>query len=452
MRDIALLLFFVWFLVVACRFPFGGLLVWAWLSLMNPHRLVYGFANGQPFNLAIAVVTLIAWALSREPKRLPPDATPWLMVLISLWMTFNSVFAPFPDWSWPFWSLAIKDFIFALVALALLTGKARLHTMVWVLVLSVGFYGVKGGVFTLLSGGSSRVYGPESTPLADNNALAVAIVMILPLVLYLRRTTAHRWLRRGLLFSLPLLIITVLGSYSRGGVIAMAAVVAALWARSRGKALTFVLGAILGAFALSVMPDAFWERMGTIKDAASDESFMGRVLSWKVCVLYAIDHFPFGAGAAGTQLPDIFYTYVTGIAARAAHSIYFQVLGEYGFVGLALYLALAASALRNGAVVIRQTRDRNGFAWAAELARMAQLSLIGFFVGGALLSLAYFDLYLALVAVLSALRELTKAKSPRAVAAGGAGAGISRAAACLRPVRGASARVSSAAGAGRYCG
>jgi putative inorganic carbon (hco3(-)) transporter len=407
MRDIVLTLAFLTALPLTFRFPFAGMLVWAWVGMMAPQRQVYSFATNLPFNLIIATLTISVWLLSREHKRLNPDATPWVMVAFAAWMTVNAALATNPDASWPLWELTMKGFVFVLLAGAMLTTKTRVHAMVWIVVVAIGYYGVKGGLFVLLTGGAYRVYGPESTIIADNNQLAVAICMIVPLVVYLRNYSRNRLVRTGLTVAIPLLIFAVLGSYSRGGLIALCAMLSVFLLRSQHKALYLVIGLAVIVPALAMMPDAFWERMATIEDMGQDHSFMGRVMSWQVCLYYAIDHFPFGAGFAGTQFQPVFQSYFPGVDGRAAHSIYFQALGEHGFIGLGFYFAIMILGLRNAAIVVRQTRNRPGFGWAYELARMIQAGLSAFFVGGAALSMAYYDGYLLLLIVLSALRELT---------------------------------------------
>jgi putative inorganic carbon (HCO3(-)) transporter len=138
----------------------------------------------------------------------------------------------------------------------------------------------------------------------------------------------------------------------------------------------------------------------------ADSSFQGRLDAWRVATYVALDRFPFGAGFYAPQLQVIFNHYLPEATPHAAHSIYFQVLGEHGFIGLALYLAILVLGLRNAKRVIRQTRDVPGLEWAHHLARMIRTSLIGYYVGGAALSMAYFDGYLIMFAILSCLREL----------------------------------------------
>lgn len=414
MRDLALILGTAFYLPMALRFPATGVLCWAWFSIMNPHRQLYGFAAGQPFNSIIAVATLVGWLASRERKRWTPDAMPWLLLALVAWMTLDTFFAANPSYSWVFWDRVMRIFALIFMVLVLISTKARIHAMIWVIVISLGFYGVKGGVFTIAHGGHAIVFGPSDSVYGDNNHLALAVVTELPLALYLARNTRAWWLRALVVVAMALQVVMVFGSYSRGGVIALGVTMAMLLLRSDRKMAYGALALLVVAGGLMVMPDSFYERLNTVNSLDTDDSFQGRVTAWRVAYLYATDHFPFGAGLYGPQIKAVFGTYFPDEAVHAAHSIYFQMLGEHGYVGLAIYLVLLAMGLRNAGIVVRQTRGQPGLEWARDLADMIRISLIAFCVGGAALSMAYSDVYLILIALLSTLRELTQ---PEAVAA-----------------------------------
>jgi probable O-glycosylation ligase (exosortase A-associated) len=404
----------LFYLPMSLRAPAAGVLCWVWFSIMNPHREVYGFAYGEPFNGVIAVATIVGWLVSAEPKRWTPDAMPRLLLALVAWMTFDSFFGANPGYSWEFWDRTMRLFVLVFMVFFLITTKARIHGLIWVIIISLGFYGVKGGVFTIVHGGHAIVFGPPASVYNDNNQLALAVVSTLPLVYYVWRHTEAAWLRIPTLVALVLQVIMVFGSYSRGGVIALAVMLALFWLRSDRKILYAVLGCAVVAGGLSIMPDSFFDRLHTVNSLSSDDSFQGRLNAWEVAYRYANDHFPFGAGFNGATLVSTFATYLPHADAHAAHSIYFQVLGDHGYIGLALYLAILLLGLRNAGIVIRQTRDAPALRWARDLAEMIRVSLISFYVGGAALSMAYSDVYLLLIAALSTLRQLT---GPAAVAA-----------------------------------
>jgi O-antigen ligase len=131
-------------------------------------------------------------------------------------------------------------------------------------------------------------------------------------------------------------------------------------------------------------------------------------MAWQVAIMYATDHFPFGAGFYGPQLGAIFHAYFPGEMIHAAHSIYFQVLGEHGFIGLALYVFLILAAFLLNLQILQRTRKQSEFRWARNLAIALQASLLVFCVSGALLSMAYYDLFVIEVGMLIPLAEILR--------------------------------------------
>jgi len=304
--------------------------------------------------------------------------------------------------------------LLGVIVLALTVNQVRVHALVWVTAVSLLYYGIKGGIFTVITGGHNHVYGPANTIIGDNNQLALALLMILPLTNYLRLHSANQGIRSGLALSMALTLFAILGSYSRGAFLALGALSVVAWLRSRNKLLYAVIVGALVATAFEFMPPEYYDRLSTIANSDQDGSFQGRVTAWNVAYDYARDHFPFGDGFYASQLPQIFNHYFPGATTHAAHSIYFEVLGDNGFVGLGLFLALLLVAFANTFRIRRMTRGRPELSWAYDLAGMIQLSLFVFCVGGAALSMAYYDVFFILVGLLSAMvgmleRELAPA-------------------------------------------
>jgi probable O-glycosylation ligase (exosortase A-associated) len=411
MRDIWLVATVIIGLGFTFRFPFVGVLIWEWFSLMNPHREAFGFSQSLPLNLIIALVTIFSWVISKEPKRIPAHSVIVLLALFLIWTTFNSFFAFDPAWSWPFWDRTWRIFVFGFVVAGLATNKTRIDALIWVAVISLMYYGIKGGLFTIATGGVYKVFGPDATIISDNNQLALALLMILPLIAYLRTNISSKPLSWLLGACLALTAISVLGSYSRGAYIAMAAIAMLGLLKTRRR--FFFVAALLAvaAAAYYFAPQEIFARMATIQSADSDASVHGRVVAWQVAYRYATDHFPFGAGFYGPQLQGIFNSYFPAEGAHAAHSIYFQVLGEHGFIGLALYLALVSVSFALCWKLAR-TPQQETTLWIQKLAGMIQISLFAFLVGGAALSMAYYDLFILLICLLPQLARLSRPPKP----------------------------------------
>ena len=416
MRGLLLLVGIVGGLGLTLPFPYVGVLLWTWFALQQPHQDAYGLVQALPSNLIIAVITLAAWLLSRERKQPSVGFIFWMVVILLLWMTFNSFYAFDQSWSWPYWDRTWKTFVLGLVISATATSRNRLYALSWIIVISLFYYGVKGGLFTIITGGNFHVMGPAGTAIGDNNALAAALLMALPFANYLRGQVADKRIAFVLMVSMILTIIAVVGSYSRGAVIGLSVLAVLALLRTRNRVAYLVFGGGIFIFLLQFMPEQFFERMSTISAASQDESFAARLQSWHVSFDYALDHFPFGAGFYGIQLPGIYEHYFPGQMPHAVHSIYFQILGEHGFVGLAIYICILAAALIKCSAIISITRNKPEQRWANDLAVATQASLLVFAVAGAALPIAYYDLFIIEIMMLLPLSQivLRQAKPERA--------------------------------------
>jgi probable O-glycosylation ligase (exosortase A-associated) len=167
---------------------------------------------------------------------------------------------------------------------------------------------------------------------------------------------------------------------------------------SRHKA-AIALAAVFGLVALAmVMPDSWYERMGSMGSYQEDTSATGRFDAWKFAFRLALERPLTGGGfRIYGDTPRFLALVPEAPAARAFHSIYFEALGEHGFVGLALFLGVIGAGLAMTARLRKRTRHRPDRAWAYELASMVQVSLIGYAVAGAFLELTFLDLFYAIV-------------------------------------------------------
>lgn len=370
--------------------PRVGVLMWVWISIMNPHKLTYGFAYSFPFAAIIAGVTLVSLVTSREQKSFPFNGVTVCMLLFFIWMSITTLAAIYPESAYTIWEKVSKTFLFLFITLMVMRSKKDIELLVWLLAFSVGFFGIKGGIFTVMTGGQYKVWGPPGSYIEDNNALALAVTMTIPLFNYLRGRVQNKWLQRGFLAAMVLCGFAALGTYSRGGLLAMAAMSLFLWTKSSRK-LVFGSGMVLvGALLLVFMPDKWNDRMNTIQTYQEDGSALGRLNAWQMAFNLANDR-PIGGGF-DIWTPELFYMYSPDPnRVHAAHSIYFAALGEHGYPGLLLYLAIFFLSWRTAARIVKQASRYRELEWVKQLAVALQISMIGFAVGGAFLSLLYWD-------------------------------------------------------------
>jgi len=419
MRDIALALFVFGMVPFILMRPYVGLLVWSWLGYMNPYRLCYGFAISFPWVQLVAIVTLVSMLFNRERKTVKPSSTVILLFLFFAWTTLTAFYAVQQDSAWQTWEQFGKTLIMVLVTFMLVNDRKRIHWLVWVIVVSIGFYGLKGGIFTALRGGAYHVYGPAKSFIADNNDLAQALCMILPLMRYLQLQVSRKYLKLGLGVALFIVGIGILGTYSRGGLVALAVVCAALFLKGRKKVMLALVFLSLGVTAYNFMPAQWMERMDTLHHADETDSMQTRMQSWKFATQVALHRPLVGGGMNVYQSATMWSRYGPEDAIpRAVHSVYFRVLGEQGFPGLVMFVALLFVSWRNCAKVRRRTRDSPSDKWAFDLASMLQVSLLAFMTAGLATTSTYFDLSYQIMAMCVLLKEILEARTAESMVPG----------------------------------
>ena len=397
------------------RRPWIGILLWSWLAYMNPHRLAWGFAYDFPFAMIVGAVTITAFFFSKEKKAMVWTRETVVLLFLIGWMLITTVFAFYPELAWHQWNKVWKIHVMIYLTLLLITDRRKLHWLIWVIVLSLGFYGIKGGIFTILHGGVYRVQGPGGTFIAGNNEIALALVMTIPLIRYLHLQETRKWLKLGLASAMVLTGVAAIGSQSRGGLVAMVVMGLFLWLKSRNKIVTGFFMAVAVVIVTSVMPQEWYDRMNTIQTYQSDASAQGRINAWHTAFNVAKTHIT--GGGYEMFRPATFQQYApVPWNVHDVHSIYFEIMGEQGFIGFALFMLLGVMAWLRAQQIIKRCKKDPEKKWAVDLAAMFQVSLLGYAAGGAFLGMAYFDLpyHMMIILLLAAKFSDVLEKQPAA--------------------------------------
>ncbi|NGZ05419.1 MAG: putative O-glycosylation ligase, exosortase A system-associated [Magnetococcales bacterium] len=462
MRDLLLTLFIFALLPVALFRPYVGLLLWAWISYMNPHRLTWGFAYNFRFNMLIALVTLISILYATRLRfNIPWRTTTVLNTTFLGWTlitTYNAL-----QYSSAITQLDrfVKIQIMLFITLIVVKTRRQILILVGLIAFSIGFYGVKGGFFAITSGGKYRVMGPGGSFFVDNNSLALALLMIIPLIYFFFLNTKKIYLRLLLLGSAALCLLAVLATYSRGGLVGLSILSIAFLLMARKKLLIIGLVAIVGPSIYNFMPDSWHHRMQIViqssldsilylekinqplaeprsiqKSAPStsnpntstparqravtglvildfllhsdssltqDKSVQGRLDAWVFCLKLANER-PILGGGFETFDQGVYDLIMPGTQRRAPHNIFFEVLAEHGYVGLILWLSIHISAFINARKIISLSKRDPALLWARDLANMFQLSLISYYSAGIFLGMAVFDLPFHLIIISQLVR------------------------------------------------
>ncbi|MBF0212902.1 MAG: putative O-glycosylation ligase, exosortase A system-associated [Magnetococcales bacterium] len=461
MRDLVLILFVFSILPIALFRPFIGLLLWAWIGYMNPHRLTWGFAYNFRFNLIIAAVTIIGILVTTRFRFRIPWKAPIVLTSIFLFWTVITTYYAFQYGS----AVSeldrfIKIQLMVFATLIVVKNRKQIIALVTLIALSIGFYGVKGGFFTLTSGGNFRVMGPENSFFVDNNSFALAMLMTLPMIYFVQLQFKSLLPRLISIAAMLLCVLSILGSYSRGGFIGLSVLGITILIKSRHRFIIIALLFFVLPPVYQFMPEHWHNRMGvliqsgldslnqkassTISEVAMnqlnlpttalpnkpvtkshniqsvgqglvdfllesdseivrDKSVAGRFDAWRFSIRVANAN-PILGGGFNTFDQSVYDRYTPGVQRRAPHSIFFEVLAEHGYVGFFIWLALHISGMLTASKVIRMTRRDPEVLWARDLAAMLQVSLISYYITGLFLGMAYFDLPYHIIAILVILR------------------------------------------------
>ncbi|HEU0043391.1 putative O-glycosylation ligase, exosortase A system-associated [Sphingomonas sp.] len=405
MRDLAFLGFLLALFGLGFRRPFLLVLVYVYIDIVAPQRLTYYLLNALQISLVAVALAVGAWMVADDKRDTRVAPRQILIVLLLVYCGLTTLGADFPveakyKWDWVWKALAFAAFL----PLTLRT-KLRIEALLLIMVLSASAIVIVGGIKTLASGGG---YG-QLNLMVDNNAglyegstISTVAIAIIPIIAWLARygTIFPRdWRSTGFALALGFACLLIpIGTSTRTGLLCIA-LLAVLALRVVKRKLLYVsaLG-ILALAAVPFLPSTFTERMSTIKTYQADESAATRVAVWKWTWEFAKAN-PFGGGFDAYRQNKIAYDLkardpvsdgpkLAVDQGRAYHSAYFEMLGEQGYPGLALWLLMHLAGLWRMEVLRRRHRD-GADAWAGSLAAALQSGHLVYLLGAAFIAIAF---------------------------------------------------------------
>jgi probable O-glycosylation ligase (exosortase A-associated) len=429
MRDLALFVIVLGLVPVILMRPWMGILAWFWSGLMTPHLLTWGFMKTFPIAVVFGGATLAGLAMSlvtsKDWRSIPMTREIVMMWVLVAYVTMTSFLAVNPPGAWHFWEHLMKILLITFITPMLIYGQKRIIYLLLVITFSLAFYGFKGGIFAILTGGSHMVLGPSGSYLEGNTYIGIAMIMVLPLVLATARLFYFRLVDFGSLLinrlsgSIGLGVygvfwltaIAILATYSRGALLGLLAIAPFLFLRMRRKWLLILIAFLAVGVVGVTAPERLMARWGTIKTYEQDRSAMQRIQAWGVNWNMARERPLTGMGFNFEVMGYDWWVNYANFEGDwdhvlSPHSIYFSLLGQHGFGGLAVFLALVGFCFLTLRRIRRTAQKRGeGQRWLAEYAWAIQIGLIGYLVAGTFLDVAYFSLLYAFVALAVVMRR-----------------------------------------------
>src|SRR5271157_1018864 len=424
-RDVVVVVIILLAAPITLFNAYFGVLMWTWIAYFNPHRYAWGYAlySFQPA-IIIALPTLVGtlfapkniWMFTRET---------FVLAGLWFWLAFTTFYISFvpefaghvKDANWHLQEVS-KILLMTFVTILLVTSKAKLRGLVLVILASFGFRALFASIFFIRTGGQFQIYGPEGSFLYDNNDFGLALNMTIPMFFFMARAEPKLWMRLTLRTLILCVVICVIGTYSRGGLVGLGIVTLMIVAKSRQK----IIGAVLVAIALVCLvmfsTMAWKHRMSEFLQGNLDASAYSRLVAWGGA-LNLVKDYPITGGGFDVFTDEAVFPQYAPAAARgmlygmgmrlhSSHSIYFQMLGEQGFVGLGLFLALLFSSYASLRGLRKKAKIYKNLEWVVPYTHMFEVTILAYMASGATLGRAYFDFFYQVIACVIVSKLLSR--------------------------------------------
>jgi probable O-glycosylation ligase (exosortase A-associated) len=405
MRDLVILLFVVATVPLAMRSTLTAVLLWSWGGLIGLNGLGYGMAQSVPTVQLFALVGLIGLFVRQQWPLVKAEfqGFPKILLVLIVHGFLCAVFAyPGVVDNWYLFTNVAKTALLCAILPAFLLERSRINLFIVVIASGIGFHGVLDGLKYVASGGGHHAGGIAK--FGDNNHYGMMLAMVVPLQIYLARFAKHWMLRLAWSGAVVLNVLGVMATNSRGAMLSTVVTVAWLVLFSKKKLAGLMVFLAVGFVALNLAPESWFNRMNTIQAADQDDSFMGRVTAWKRASAIALANPAFGGGYHAGQSWAIFeeFRYKPGLLGAvqtpdvprpaASHSIYFEVMGDLGFLGLVIFLICMFSPFYFWLHMRRSLqRFDKSQEWMLALGVALSGGMVAYLVGGAALSVAYHE-------------------------------------------------------------
>ncbi|HEX8379653.1 MAG TPA: putative O-glycosylation ligase, exosortase A system-associated [Allosphingosinicella sp.] len=411
MRDLAFVAFLLAVLALGFRRPFLFVLVYAYIDTVAPQRLSYHLLNSLPLSMIVACLAFAGWLLTEKKTDLRFSVRQGLLGFLLCYSFYTTANADFPIEAAEKWDWASTALAFTIFLPLTLRSKLRLEALLLFLTLSAAAIIIVGGLKTVASGGGYGVLNlmvTNNSNLYESSTISTVAIALIPIILWLAKfgtVFPPDW--RVKLFAAALVFACLLmpiGTEARTGLVCIG-VLGLLMLRNVKRRFLYLAGAsLLVLAAIPFLPQSFTGRMSTIQGYQSDSSASTRLAVWGWTWNYAQEN-PLGGGFGAYRGNKIEVRTVAtqgegGVQTitarteidqgRAYHSAYFEMLGEQGFPGLALFLLIHILGLVRMEVLRRRYKKAEGDkAWIAPLATALQHFQIIYLVGASFVAIAY---------------------------------------------------------------
>jgi putative inorganic carbon (HCO3(-)) transporter len=422
LRGIAVRLIVMVALPISFLTPFNGLLWYLWYSHGRPNDFIwpqYAFTSGA---LMLALATLAGYGLfemAYSPLRLRG-----LIVMTMFWVWIGLATAVATDRA-----LALPKFlqytnilIMTYLVAAMANSESRIRAVLNVIAVGVGFLGLKTGFDFIVTGSQYRAQGVGGL-MKEQNEFALCLNMGIVILVGLSNLENRFWVRWGFRVAAVGCAISVIGTYSRSGLLGLGLAIFLLIWYSKKRLLGFTALALAPIVLIAFGPQKALDRYKTIstafegayeevttgrvsEDTNIDPSALGRLQAWQAGLKMMKAHPVFGVGPLNF-LPQ-FAKYFPGYHARVAHNAFVALGAESGIPSVLLFASFLALAIFDMWSTRRKLRSIPRLAELASQALIIQMVLTVYVIPNFFINRQNLDLMYHLVGLSVALSALAK--------------------------------------------
>ena len=420
MLDLILLAFIGYILVLGIKRPFLWVLLYIYIDILAPQRIGYGIITSLPVSLIAFAAAFGGWLALDRKTGARFSLRQGLIALLMVYCWWTTGHADFPVEAGTKWDWVWKALLFAIFLPLTLTTRLRIEALALTLVLSVATIVIGTGMKTVLGGGgyaNLNFFVDDNSGIYESSTLATVAIALIPVIAWFTKYgTIYRPHWMVSVFAVLLIFASLLipiGTEARTGLVCIAVLGVLLLRYTKRRLVLMVAAGVIGLAALPFLPQSYYDRMATIAQPGGDQSASPRMQVWKWTIEYAEDH-PFGGGFDSYRSNS--FTYMMPVRtqtgnttsvqmqqvtdeARAFHSAFFELLGEQGYPGLIIWLALHGLGVWQMERTYRRWKGKSdeSEAWISPLAAALQIASLIYLVGATFQGIAYQPVMLMIV-------------------------------------------------------
>lgn len=404
---ISAIFFALIFAGTATPFVFG--LGYIWVDLFRPQDVSYFLIRSLPVSAIMAAGTLGFYFLMDRKCPPKPGLTLILLVLFAVWITMTTTWAVAPNTAWRKWDWAFKAVLFGAMIPFLFRSRIQIEAFMLVYLFSISGTVMSFGAKTLASGGGyglSLGLTSANSGLSESSTLAMVSISAIPMLLFLQKHSRiipeFRFRKLCFLGLIVIFLMAAVGSFARTGLVTAFVLAALYWWRNKNKMRNLMICLLTVAMVGVVSSDQWIDRMSTIKTFDADTSALGRIAAWK-WTLEFVSANPQGGGFNSFVINRYTVMDANGemleIKGKAFHSSYFEVLGEHGYLGLAIFMLIIVTTFTNMRKARRLSKGLSCEEWISDLANSMFVSVCVYLAGALFVGVAFQPMFYYYVAL-----------------------------------------------------